>query len=356
MYGRTRIVGIGGGTGLAVLLEGLRRVADGGRRESRAPIEITGIVSVADDGGSTGRLRRVLDIPALGDLRNCIVAMSEGNALWRELFQHRFAEGAELSGHALGNLVMAALVEREGALLPAIEQLARPLRLCGRVLPVSEDAVTLGAELDDGSRVLGESQVTRAARPITRLWLEPDARPAAGVLEAIASADAVVLGPGSLYTSLVPNLLVEGVAEAIRRTGALRVVVCNLMTQPGETDGFDALRHLEVLQAQLGPGAIDIYLGNDRTPRPEVLERYAEAGAEPVFWNQPAIAAAGVLPIVADLAEEGGALNRHDPLKLAEMVVSLARCLRRVPRIAPAVEEGWAPLEQVPVAAAGGGR
>jgi uncharacterized cofD-like protein len=215
------------------------------------------------------------------------------------------------------------------------------------VLPVSEEAVTLCAELADGTLLAGESRIESADGAISRLWLSPPARPAPGVLEAIAEADAIVLGPGSLYTSILPNLLVDGVAEAVRRSGALRIFVCNLLTQPGETAGFDAVRHLEALQSHLGPGAVDICLVNDRVPSPDVVARYARSGAEPVRWDNQAIASSGVLPIVGDLAEEDGALNRHDPMKLAEMVVALARCLRRVARLAP--------REEVAVAASAGG-
>lgn len=328
MRERIHVVGIGGGTGLSVLLAGLRQVAD--RTSRRGPVEITAIVSVADDGGSTGKLREHMGLPAVGDLRNCIVALAHGHPLWGELFQHRFEGGNGLSGHALGNLVVAALAERHGGLQAAVEQLTRPLGMRGRVLPVSEAAVTLCAELDGGEVVLGESRIPTRGRRIERLWLCPQAPPpAAGVLDAVRSADALVLGPGSLYTSVLPNLLVDGVAEAVRTSGALRIFVSNLMTQPGETDGFDVADHLRAVETHLGPGALDVCLVNTAPAPREAAARYAAAGSEPVAWDRSRVAGNGVVPIAADLRARGPLLERHDPVRLAEIVLSLARGLRR---------------------------
>ena len=264
---KLQIVGIGGGTGLSILLLGLKRqLARSGSDPRMRPADVTAIVSVADDGGSTGQLRESFDIPAVGDLRNCIVALAPGNQMWSRLFQHRFEGDSGLSGHALGNLIMTALVQRSGGLSAAIGQLARALRLRGRVLPVTEDKVTLHAEYEDGVVARGESKIPRLGRRIARLWLEPErTAPAAGVLESLASASAIVLGPGSLYTSILPNLLVDGVADAIRSSRALRIFVCNLMTQPGETDGFDALDHVRVLERYLGAGTIDVCIINGRS-------------------------------------------------------------------------------------------
>lgn len=330
MRGRTHIVGIGGGTGLSVLLTGLRRHADRGRRW---PIDISAIVSVADDGGSTGRLRRDLGIPAVGDLRNCVVALARGNPLWREVLQHRFVEGDGIGGHALGNLVVAALLERSGDLSAALQQLAGLLRLSGRVLPVTEERVTLCARIEGGEVVLGESNIPGRRRRIARVWLHPRKPvPARGVREAIAEADAIVLGPGSLYTSVLPNLLVDGVAEAIREARALRIFVCNLMTEPGESDGFDAAEHVRVLEEYLGRGAVDVCLLNARALPPEVEARYAAAGSTPVRAAAEGGALGGAFPLVADLLPDGPFLCRHDPGKLADAVVSLARSVRRRPR------------------------
>lgn len=327
MTDRIHVVGIGGGTGLSVLLAGLRQVAE--RTACRGPVDITAIVSVADDGGSTGKLREHMGLPAVGDLRNCIVALAHGHPLWSELFQHRFEGGNGLSGHALGNLVVAALAERHGGLQAAVESLSRPLRMRGRVLPVSEERVTLCAELEGGEVVHGESRIPARGRRIERLWLCPQApAPAVGVLDAILSADALVLGPGSLYTSVLPNLLVDGVAEAVRASGALRIFVSNLMTQPGETDGFDVADHLRAVETYLGPGAVDVCLVNTAPAAREAAERYAAAGSEPVAWDRSKVAGNGVVPVAADLRADGPLLERHDPLRLAEIVLSLARGLR----------------------------
>ena len=322
------VVGIGGGTGLSVLLAGLKHHADEARRTGDVPIEISAIVSVADDGGSTGRLRRNLGIPAVGDLRNCLVALSHGDPLWSELFQHRFAGGEDLDGHALGNLIVAALAQRAGGLGPALQELGRTLQLGGRVLPVTEEQVILCAELEDGTEISGESRIPTCGRRVRRAWLRPRMpRPAAGVLETLASADAIVFGPGSLYTSIVPNLLVDGVTEAIRRSGALRIFACNLLTQTGETDGFDAAEHLRVLEEYLGPGIIDVCLANGAELPPEMAAACAAAGVEPVLWRDREVASAAY-PISIDMVGRGTLLGRHDPVRLGRAVLSLARHLR----------------------------
>lgn len=321
---KLRIVGIGGGTGLSVLLSGLERHA----RTSGRPIDIRAIVSVADDGGSTGVLRHDLGIPAVGDLRNCIVALSRGNPLWNDLLQHRFATGAGIAGHALGNLIVAALLERSGSLRAAIDLLARPLCMQGRVLPVTEAAVTLCAELADGEIVRGESQISATGQRIARVWLSPGGATAAdGVLDAIDGADAIVFGPGSLYTSIIPNLLVADVSRAIRESGALKIFVSNLMTQPGETDGFDATDHVRVTEEYLGQGVVDVCLVNAAELPPELGERYADAGSTPVTWRHEGSVRAA--PFVADLLERNGILGRHDPVRLAEAIVGLAASTRR---------------------------
>jgi uncharacterized cofD-like protein len=328
---RMHIVGIGGGTGLSILLAGLRRQLTRSGHDPRSmPAEISAIVSVADDGGSSGRLRQSFDIPAVGDLRNCIVALAQGNQIWSRLFQHRFEGDSGLSGHALGNLIMTALVQRSGGLASAVSQLGRALRLRGRIFPVTEDRVTLHAECDDGAVVSGESKIPYAGRRIERVWLDPERpAPAPGVLETLRSADAIVLGPGSLYTSILPNLLVDGVVETIRESGALRIFVCNLMTQPGETVGFDALDHLRVIERYLGAGVVDVCVVNGRAVSGAAAARYAALGAEEVRWSSVELTSAGTLPIVADLLVPDHFPNRHDPERLADVVLCLARGLHR---------------------------
>lgn len=336
----THVVGIGGGTGLSVLLDGLRRCAASSRGPA-APLEISAIVSVADDGGSTGNLREHLGIPAVGDLRNCIVALAQGEPLWSELFQYRFAGGNGLHGHALGNLIVAALAQSTGGLNTAVDRLSRPLRMRGRVLPVTERLVALCAELEGGEVVAGESAIPGRGARIRRVWLDPARpEPGGGVLEALADADAIVLGPGSLYTSIVPNLLVAGVAEAIRDASALKILVCNLMTQPGETDGFDASDHLAVVEQYLGRFVVDVCLVHGPAPPPRVEERFAAAGAEPVRWSRRSLTEAGVVPVASDLLSRGPVPGRHDPERLGRMVVSLARSLRRRRSVAAPVGVG----------------
>src|SRR5579859_7187481 len=252
-----RIVGIGGGTGLPVLLSGLAK-------EPR--VELSAIVTVADDGGSSGRLRDTLGIPAVGDLRNCLVALSGDESALADLFQHRFSKGDGLEGHALGNLIVAALYQRTGSLKEAMEIVGRLLPLHGQALPATETLTTLCALLDDGRVVRGESRIPEAGRCVRRVWLEPAEPPATrGVLETLTAADAIVLAPGSLYTSLLPNLLVSGVAEAIRKSRAVKVLVCNLLTQPGETTGFSASDHLRVVEQHLGRDVVDYCVVNSAT-------------------------------------------------------------------------------------------
>lgn len=340
--GAVHVVGIGGGTGLSVLLAGLKQQAEQARRQGEAPVEISAIVSVADDGGSTGRLRRNFGIPAVGDLRNCLVALSHGDPLWSELFQHRFAGGEDLDGHALGNLIVAALAQRAGGLGPALEELGRSLQLGGRVLPVTEESVILCAELEDGTEISGESRIPACGLRVRRAWLRPRlVSPAAGVLETLASADAIVLGPGSLYTSIVPNLLVDGVTDAIRRSGALKVFACNLLTQPGETDGFDAAEHLRVIEEYLGPGTVDVCLTNGAPLPPAMAAACAATGAEPVRWTGRELGSAAY-SVAIDLVGRGSLLGRHDPARLGRAAVSLARHLR------PAVLLDEASLDAAP--------
>ncbi|MBI4465501.1 MAG: uridine diphosphate-N-acetylglucosamine-binding protein YvcK [Acidobacteria bacterium] len=323
----TKIVGIGGGTGLPVLLSGLKKLgecSDSG--EPFQPLRIAAIVSVSDNGGSSGHLRRSFGVPAVGDLRNCLVALSEDNSMLPDLFQYRFPAGDGLQGHALGNLIVSALCLRSGSLGQAAELASRLLGSTGCVLPATEKAVTLCAEMDSGSLVRGEVQITSARSRIRRIWLEPEnPPPSGGVLQAIASADTIVLGPGSLYTSVLPNLLVGGVAEAVRHSHALKIYVCNLMTQPGETARFTATDHLRVLESYLGAGVVDICVLNMHSIKPALRGKYGESESEPVSWNLEEIARMGIVAATADLLAEGRLRVRHDPVKLARLILSLTR-------------------------------
>lgn len=308
-----RIVAIGGGTGLSVLLRGLKRYT----------WNLTAVVAVSDDGGSSGRLRAELGMPPPGDIRNCLVALADTEPLMERLFQHRMAAGEGLKDHAFGNLFLAAMTQiTDGDFERAIRESSRVLAVRGRVLPSTLVTVVLSAELEDGRRVEGETRIVGAGSPIRRIDLVPE-RPAplAEVLEAIAEADLVVFGPGSLYTSIVPNLLVAGMSEALRGTGAIRVYVSNIMTQPGETDGMDAAEHVAALIAH--GATIDVAVVNTGRPGPQTLDRYRREGAVPVPAAVDALRGRGVRVVQAALqaGEEGPV--RHEADTLARTLVSL---------------------------------
>jgi len=309
-----RVVAIGGGTGLPNLLSGLKGYTD----------KITAVVTVADDGGSSGRLRRDLNILPPGDLRNCLVALAETQPLMGRLFQHRFTRQGALSGHSFGNLFIAALTEVTGDFGEAVKASSKVLAVTGQVLPVTLDDVRLVATLSDGRKIAGESRISAAGGSIRRLSLDPPgARPNPEVLQAIAHADAVVMGPGSLYTSILPNLLVESVAKAIERSGALKIYVCNVMTQPGETDGFSAAAHLRALREQTGCSLVDYVVANTEPPSDEVSQRYAAKGQYPVALDRDAIESFGVRLVKARLLESRDGLVRHHPGRLARTIIRL---------------------------------
>jgi uncharacterized cofD-like protein len=325
-----KVACIGGGHGLSVLLQGLRQLSGPGQNQSESEIDLSAIVCVSDNGGSSGHLRQSFGIPAVGDLRNCLVALSCGDPLLADLFQYRFAGGNGLQGHSLGNLIVTALLQMSGSLGQAVEMASEVLGSMGNVLPVTEAARVLCAELDSGAVIQGEAQITAARGRIKRVWMEPDSPPAStGVLEAISRADAVILGPGSLYTSIIPNLLVDGVAQAVRNSRALKIFVCNLTTQPGETGGYTATDHLKALETYLGRGVVDICLFNSRPINQTVEKIYLESESEPVQWEEEEIALRGVAPVLADLDAEGPLKVRHDPVKLARAIVTLAREMQR---------------------------
>jgi len=315
-----RVVALGGGTGMPVVLRGLARRVH--RRNKRGGVDLTAVVTMSDDGGSSGRLRRSRGLLPPGDVRNCLVALSASRGALADVLQHRFGGRGSLAGHPLGNLLLAALAEMHGDFLQAIRSASRLLEARGTVLPCTVDPVQLVAELEDGRRVVGERHLARAASRVRRVFLHP-ARPAPaeGVLEAIASADLVTLGPGSLYSSVLPNLLVDGVAEALRTTRARRVLVANLMTEPGETGGMSALDHLRAVLEHAGP-VVDVVLLNCAPLGAGRLERYARQGAEPVRVDLESIRAQGVVPIEADLIRPGPRL-RHDARKLGEALLSV---------------------------------
>lgn len=319
-----KIVALGGGTGLPVLLKGLRRLAHRYGRGLPVDLSIAAVVTVADNGESGGLLSQSLGMPALGDLRNCLAVMSEGAPVLLDLFQRRFLAGGALQGHTLGNLILTALFQRAGSLNRALDLASQLLQVRGRVLPVTETPVTLCVQSEDGTAMRREGPLRAAAPGIKRAWLDPVDPPACpAVLQAISSAHVIVVGPGSLYTSLVSNFLVAGVAQAIRDSSALRVFVCNLMTEPGETDHFTASDHLRVIQSYLGPETIDVCLLNAASVFP--AERYLVCGSEPVLRDDDEVARMNVVPIAAELSPEGGDFcGKHDPVKLGQMILFLA--------------------------------
>ncbi len=308
-----KIVVLGGGTGLGTLLRGLKKIST----------NLTAIVTVFDDGGSSGRLRREQGILPPGDIRNCLVALAEAEPLLTHLFEHRF-KGGDLDGHSFGNLFIASMVQVAGDLETALKECSKVLAIRGRVLPTTLQDVTLCAEFTDGTVVEGESAITGAGKTIRRVYLKPARVPAlADVLEAIGEADLIVLGPGSLYTSVIPNLLVDGVVDALRRAPGLKVYVCNVMTQHGETRGFRASDHVRVLLEQGGRGLFDHVLVNTRRPRNQaLLARYSQEGAEPVESDVDAIRALGLRVVPEDLISEEE-LVRHDPRKIGVVLVQL---------------------------------
>ena len=309
-----RIVAIGGGSGLSVLLSGLKRHSS----------NLTAVVTVADDGGSSGLLRSSMGTLPPGDIRSCLVALADDESLMSRLFQYRFPQDGGLQGHSFGNLFVAALADVTGDFERAVQESTAVLKVRGRVLPATLESVTLHAELEDGERVAGESTITASKRLPLRVWLEPGRPPAVPqALEALAAADLVVLGPGSVYTSIVPNLLIPEVREALKRTRARVVYVCNVMTQPGETDDHSAADHVRALCRHGVAGMIDVVLVNDTPVSAELAAVYRGEGAAPVAVDDGELATLGVRVVHAALAREGD-FFRHDAGKLAEAVVGLA--------------------------------
>ena len=312
-----RITALGGGTGLAVLLRGLRAL----HREAADGEGPTAIVTVADDGGSSGHLRRDFDMLAPGDIRNCLLALSEADPTLQQLFDFRF--DGKLGGHSLGNLMLTALTLMERDFGRAVERAAGLLAVQGRVLPATLDDVQLMAQFEDGSCSMGESCITAAGRRIERLSLvPPEIRPAPQALEAMAGSELVVIGPGSLYTSLIPVLLVPGLAEAIAASGARVALVMNLMSEPGETDGYDATDLVAALRRHAPGLPLHHVLLNHAPLAGEQLRRYGAEGAAPIPADHAALAALGLQVTVQDLLGEGPKA-RHDPHKLAHALFEL---------------------------------
>ena len=323
-----RVVAIGGGNGLSALLQGLKHFTRKAE-PTIAALDITAIVTVTDDGGSSGRLRREFDVLPPGDIRNCMVALSEDSALLSRLFQYRFSSGRGLKGHSFGNLFLKALTHIMGDFPEAVRVSSEVLKIAGRIYPSTAANVALEATLADGTRVVGETRISRSRQPIRRVRLIPrKAPPVAAALAAIAEADVITLGPGSLFTSVVPNLLVEGVAAAIQRSEATRAYFVNLMSQPGETTDFLASDHIRALHRQAGRKFLDYAVVNTRPITSAVKKRYAREEARPVENDVETILKMGVKVLAGNLAQRGDKV-RHEPLVAAAVVMKLAQEARR---------------------------
>ncbi len=318
----TRMVCIGGGTGMPVVLRGLAKRSEA--RFDDPGLAITAVVAMSDDGGSSGRLRRERGLLPPGDIRNCLVALAGENCALKELFQHRFSGKKGLAGHAVGNLLLAALTELKGDFLEAVKASAQLLDARGTVLPSTLHPIQLMAEMADDRCVLGERNLMRGGGRVKRVSLSPHRPPPSdGLLEAIEEADLVVLGPGSLYSSLLPNLLVSGVAEALQRSRGLKVMVGNLMTQPGETDGMTGVDHVQAILDHAGP-VVDAVLCNGSPLDEEAVAAYRNKGAAPVFFDRQELLSRGVVRIEADLIKTGPRV-RHDGNKVSKCLMKLAR-------------------------------
>jgi len=308
-----RIVVIGGGTGLSTMLRGLKEYTS----------NIVAIVTVTDNGGSSGRLTQQMGMLPPGDLRNCLVALADAEPTLAALFQFRFDKGQDgLAGHSFGNLFIAAMTEMyQGNYEQAIAATSKVLAIRGKVYPSTLQNVCLLGEMEDGAIVEGETEIAHHPLPIKRMYLRPEnAQPMPEALEAIALADAIILGPGSAFTSIVPNFLVEGIADAVHRSRAVKLYVCNVMTQPGETDGYSASDHVQALASHSPHSKLFHYvLVNKEKPAPDVLERYARSGQHFVEPDLENIRAMGYVPIAANLASQADTA-RHDPAHLAEAI------------------------------------
>ncbi len=310
-----RVVAIGGGTGLSTLLRGLKKF----------DVDIAAIVAVTDEGGSSGILRRELKVPPPGDVRNNFIALSENEELLEKIFNFRFKDGS-LKGHAVGNIILAALTMITGSLSMAIESLSELLAIRGKIFPVSNELVRLVAEMDDGSKIIGETNITSSGKRIKRVSLDRDVEAFPEAIMAIKEADVVILGPGSLYTSVIANLLVKDVKEALKESKADIIYIANLMTQPGETSGMKLSDHLGEIEKYL-ERKVDLIVANSGKPPEDVLKRYELEGYEMLQLDleniDREIIVGHFLKVIKD-PFDGNLKVRHDPEKLAKSIIKIA--------------------------------
>ena len=308
-----RIVTVGGGTGLSVLLQGLKEYTS----------NIAAVVTVADDGGSSGRIRQQFDILPPGDIRNCLVALADAPTLMQELFQFRFDSSSELSGHSFGNLFITVMTKLTGDFEKAVKESSKVLAIRGQVIPSTLNKISLVAKYKDGSIQEGETAIPNKKRQITNIYLNPpDIQGTPDAIKAISEAQAIILGPGSLYTSVIPNLLIKEIREAILASSALKIYISNVMTQPGETDGYTAYEHIKAIIEHSSPRIIDYCVVNSRLISQELLEKYQQDNSFPVLIDIDKIRHAGYRVIEGDLVNSLDYV-RHDSEKLAKIVVDL---------------------------------
>ena len=328
-----RVVAIGGGTGLSTLLKGLKNYVlhtsyTGEAKPASSVVVIDGltaVVTVTDDGGSSGRLRREFGILPPGDIRNCIVALAEDDGLMSRLFRYRFPEKSALEGHSFGNLFLCALTEMTGDFAEAVRLSSEVLTTRGHIYPATKANCELEALMNDGSRVRGETNITASQLRIVKLQMIPgDVPPLPQTLDAIATADLITLGPGSLFTSLIPNMLVQGIPEAIANSPALKVYVCNLMSQANESLGLTASEHIKAIYDHAGRSIFDAALLNVKQISPELKAKYALEGASQVVVDAIAVEALGVKPILGDYLIEDRGVARHATDRVANELMRLA--------------------------------
>lgn len=308
-----RIVAIGGGTGLSVLLSGLKEYTS----------NITAIVTVADDGGSSGRLREQFDILPPGDIRNCLVALADAPTLMQDLFQFRFEDNSDLAGHSFGNLFITVMTRLTGDFEKAIKETSKVLALKGQVIPSTLTSVVLTAEHEDGTKTIGENKIPKANQPIKRVFLNP-AKPQAtpDAVKAIEEAQLIVLGPGSLYTSIIPNLLIDEIEQAVVASQATKIYVCNVMTQAGESDNYTAADHIKALVEHSHPRVLDYCIVNNREIPEAVLERYAQQNSHLVVSDRRRLENMGYRVVEDSFAIIENGVVRHDPARLAQIIFS----------------------------------
>jgi len=313
---KPRVVVIGGGTGMPVLLRGLKNY----------PIQLTALVNVSDDGGSTGKIRSKMEMPAPGDIRNVIAAMSDAEPMLLELFQHRFSVENGLSGHSLGNLLLAAMTSITGDFYTGIKEISQVLNVKGDIYPISNESLSLHAKMEDGTIVSGESSIPLARKNIQYVYLSPQPiRPLPHAISALHQADLIVISPGSLYTSILPNLIIPEIANVLKQTTAKVVYVCNVMTQAGETNGYTASDHVQAIIDHVGNDVINSIVVHNDTIDKKIRQLYAEENAKPVVYDIEQLLDLGLEIIEGDIIDHSQSMLRHDTEKIAQLLFSMLK-------------------------------